>query len=75
MIWQLINLFFRFSGRIYFSNEQKSWTTALRSSKSYNDKNIFNKLINLYDLIKYKDIMISVFLSYIVFNEKKYLNH
>ena len=55
MIWQLINLFFRFSGRIYFSNEQKSWTTALRSSKSYNDKNIFDKIINLYDLIKHKD--------------------
>ncbi|MDB4231526.1 methyltransferase, TIGR04325 family [Candidatus Pelagibacter sp.] len=55
MIWQLINFLFRFSGRIYFSNEQKSWATALQSSKSYNDKNIFDKIIKLYDLIKNKD--------------------
>ena len=51
MIWNLINLIFRFSGKIYFSSEKKDWLSALKSSKSYQDKIIFNKIKKLYNKI------------------------
>ena len=49
MIWNLINLLFRLSGRIYFSNEKRDWPSALKLSKSYNDETIFNKVKKVYD--------------------------
>ena len=49
MIWRLINLIFRLSGKIYFSNEQKNWLSALKLSKSYNDEIIFDKVKKIYD--------------------------
>ena len=49
MIWNLINLLFRLSGKIYFSNEKRDWSSALKLSKSYNDETIFNKVKKVYD--------------------------
>ena len=49
MIWSLFNLIFRLSGKIYFSNEKKNWLSALRLSKSYDDKIIFDKVKKIYD--------------------------
>lgn len=51
MIWNLINLIFRFGGKIYFSKEKKNWLSALQSSKSYQDEIIFNKVKKIYDEI------------------------
>ncbi|OUX35840.1 MAG: hypothetical protein CBE33_07005 [Candidatus Pelagibacter sp. TMED273] len=51
MIWNLINLIFRFCGKIYFSNEKKNWLNALEHSKSYEDEIIFNKLKEAYSKI------------------------
>ena len=44
MIWNLINLIFRFGGKIYFSKEKKNWLSALQSSKSYQDELFFGKI-------------------------------
>ena len=49
MIWSFFNLIFRLSGKIYFSNEKKDWLSALRLSKSYDDRIIFDKVKNTYD--------------------------
>ena len=54
MIWYLINLIFKLSGKIYFSNEKKNWLSALKSSKSYNDEIIFNKVKKIYDNLNNK---------------------
>ena len=51
MVWNLINLTFRVIGKIYFSNEKKDWLSALKSSKSYQDEIIFNKVKNTYNNI------------------------
>ena len=51
MIWSLINLIFRFSGKIYFSNEKKDWLSALKSSKSYQDEIIFDQVRKIYNNI------------------------
>ena len=56
MIWNLINLIFRLCGKIHFSNEKINWSTALNSSKSYEDEVIFNKLKRTYNSIKNKNI-------------------
>jgi putative methyltransferase (TIGR04325 family) len=49
MIWSLINLIFRFCGKIYFTNEKIDWISALKLSKSYNDEIIFDKVKKTYD--------------------------
>ena len=51
MIWNLANLLFKLSGKIYFSNEKKDWSTALNYSKSYEDEIIFHKLKKVYNNI------------------------
>lgn len=56
MIWSLINLIFRFSGKIYFSNEKKNWLSAVKSSKSYSDEVIFNKIKKIYDNLSDKNL-------------------
>jgi len=49
MIWNLINLIFKLCGKIYFSNEKSNWQTALKSSKTYSDEIIFDKVKKIYN--------------------------
>ena len=51
MIWNLVNLVFKLSGKIYFSNEKRDWSTALNYSKSYEDEIFFQKLKKVYNNI------------------------
>lgn len=52
MIWYLVNLIFKFSGKIYFSGKKNDWSSALKLSKSYEDKTIFNKTKKTYEQVK-----------------------
>ena len=46
MIWKIVNLIFKLNNKIYFSDEKKSWRSAINSSQSYQDKIIFDKINN-----------------------------
>ena len=54
MIWKIVNLIFKISNKIYFSDEKKSWSSAINSSQSYQDKIIFDKVIKCFEKIKNK---------------------
>jgi len=54
MIWKIANLIFKLSNKIYFSDEKKSWRSAINSSQSYQDKIISDKVINSFEKIKNK---------------------
>ena len=54
MIWKIANLIFKLSNKIYFSDEKKSWRSAINSSQSYQDKIIFDKVIKCFKKIKNK---------------------
>lgn len=55
MIWKFANLIFRLFNKIYFSNQKKSWQLARNSSNTYQDIQIFKKVINCYENIKNKN--------------------
>lgn len=55
MIWKFINLIFKLFNKIYFSNQKKSWELARNFSSTYQDIQIFKKVINCYKNIKNKN--------------------
>lgn len=55
MIWRSVNFIFKLFNKIYFSNQKKSWELARNSSSTYQNIQIFKKVINCYEKIKNKN--------------------